>query len=59
MYNCTHYLVEILEKDANEMSLLNKINIIIYSENLTIELYILYALNTHVKFCVNRILFTI
>ena len=38
---------------------LNKINITTYFENLIIELYVLYALNTHVKFCVNRILFTI
>ena len=29
---------------------LNKINIITYFENLTIELHVLYALNTHVKF---------
>ena len=40
-------------------TLLNKINIITYFEKLTIELHILYALNTHVKFCVNQILFTI
>ena len=39
-------------------TLLNKINITIYFENLTIELHVLYALNTHVKFCINRILFT-
>ena len=38
---------------------LNKINITTYFENLIIELYVPYALNTHVKFCVNRILFTI
>ena len=38
---------------------LNKINITTYFENLTVELHFLYALNTHVKFCVNRILFTI
>ena len=37
----------------------NKINITSYFENLTIELHVLYAHNTHVKFCVNRILFTI
>ena len=29
------------------------------SKNLTVELHVLYALNTHVKFCVNWILFTI
>ena len=38
---------------------LNKIKITTYFENRTIELLVLYALNTHVKFCVNRILFTI
>ena len=38
---------------------LNKMNIITYFENLTVELHVLYTLNTHVKFCVNRILFTI
>ena len=38
---------------------LNKINITTYFENLIIELYVLYALYTHVKFCVNRILFII
>ena len=41
------------------MNSLNKINITTYFENLTIELHVIYALNTHVKFCVNRILFTI
>ena len=40
-------------------TLLNKINIIIYFEKLTFELHVLYALNTHVKFCVNLMLFTI
>ena len=38
--------------------LVNKINIAMYFENLTIELYVLYTLNTHVKFCINLI-FTI
>ena len=37
----------------------NKINITSYFENLTIELHVLYPLNTHFKFCVNWILFTI
>ena len=41
------------------MTLLNKINIIIYFENLTVKLHVLYALNTHIKLCVNQILFTI
>ena len=38
---------------------LKKINIITYFENLTVKLHILYALNINVKFCANRILFTI
>ena len=37
---------------------LNKINITAYFENLTVELHVLYALNAHVNFCVNRISFT-
>ena len=36
-----------------------KINIITHFENLTVELHIFYTLNTRVKFCANRILFTI
>jgi len=40
-------------------NLLNIINITIYFENLTVRLHVLYALNTHVKFYVNRILFII
>ena len=39
------------------MTLFNKINITTYFENITIELYILYTLNTHAKFCINLILF--
>ena len=39
--------------------LLKKINITTYYENLTVELYVLYVLNTHIKFCINRKLFTI
>ena len=39
--------------------LLNKINITIYFENIIVKLHVLYMLNTHVKFCVNQILFTI
>ena len=38
---------------------LNKRNITAYFENLTVELHVLCALNTHVKICVNQILFTI
>ena len=44
---------------AKATNLLNKINITTYFENLIVELYVLYALNIHVKFCVNWILFTI
>ena len=38
---------------------INKINITSYFENLTVQLYVLYTLNTHVKFYINYILFTI
>ena len=44
---------------AKAINLLNKINITTYFENLIVELYVLYTLNIHVKFCVNWILFTI
>ena len=40
-------------------TLLNKINITTYFEKQTMELHILYTLNTYVKFCVNRIIFNI
>ena len=40
-------------------TLFNKINITTYFENLTAELHVLYTLNTHVKFYVNWILYTI
>ena len=39
-------------------TLLNKINITIYFENLTIRLHVLYTRNKHIKLCVNHILFT-
>ena len=42
-----------------DYKLTQKINITAYFENLTVELYVLYVLNTHVNFCVNRMLFTI
>ena len=42
-----------------DYKLTQKINITVYFENLTVELHVLYALNTHVNFCVNRMLFTI
>ena len=32
---------------------INKINITSYFENLTVQLYVLFTLNTHVKFCIN------
>ena len=35
------------------------INITIYFENLIIELHVIYVLNTYVKFCANKISFTI
>ena len=35
------------------------IYILTYFENLTIGLHVLYVLNTHIKFCSNRILFII
>ena len=48
-----------LEQSLVTKTLVNKINITIYFKNPTIELYVIYVLNTHVKFCVNQILFTI
>ena len=36
-----------------------KISMTIYFENLTIRLHIFYILNTHIKFRINYILFTI
>ena len=54
------YYKKILSKVvAKATNLLNKINITTYFENLIVELYVLYTLNIHVKFCVNWILFTI
>ena len=47
------------KKIGYSLTLLNKINITIYFENLTVKLHVLYTHNTHIKFCVNRILFTI
>ena len=41
------------------ITLFNKVNITTYFENLIVELYVLYFLNTNVKFCVNQILFTV
>ena len=42
-----------------DYKLTQKINITAYFENLTLELHVFYVLNTHVKFCVKQILFTI
>ena len=42
-----------------DYKLTQKINITAYFENLTVELHVLYAFNTHVNFCINRILFTV
>ena len=42
-----------------KLVLLNKINITTYFENLTVELYVFYALNIHVEFCIDWILFNI
>ena len=54
------YIKKILSKVVTKaINLLNKINITTYFENLIVELHALYALNIHVKFCVNWILFTI
>ena len=39
--------------------LLNKIKITTYFEILTVEWHIFCSLNTHVKFCFNKILFII
>ena len=44
---------------ALAITLLNKINITIYFENLIIELYVLYVFTIHIKFCINQILLTI
>ena len=41
------------------ITLTQKINIATYFKNLTIELHVPYIFNTNVKFCDNRILFTI
>ena len=38
---------------------LKKINIITYFKNIIVELYVIFVLNTHVKFRVNRMLFII
>ena len=55
----THIYIHIRQSLVTRLALLNKINMTIYFENLTVELHVLYALNTHVKFCINHILFTI
>ena len=40
----------IRRKFSYKIDLLNKINITTYFKNLIVELHVLYALNTHVKF---------
>ena len=55
----THIHIHIRQSLTTRLTLLNKINIITYFENLIIELHDLYALNTFVKFFVNHVLFTI
>ena len=55
----THTYIHIRQSLTTRLTLLNKINIITYFENLTIELHVLYALNIFVKFFINHILFTI
>jgi len=40
-------------------ALTKNINIIIYFENLLIRLHVFYVFNMDIKFCVNRMLFTI
>ena len=37
----------------------HEINITTHLKNLTIELHVLYTLNTHVNFCINQMLFII
>ena len=44
---------------AKATTLLNRIKITIYFENLIVELHVFYTLNINVKICVNWILFTI
>ena len=48
-----------IDSSLKVTTLLNKINIITYLKNLTVELHFLYVPNTLFKFCVNQILFTI
>ena len=55
----THIYIHIRQSLTTRLTLLNKINIITYFKNLTIELHDLYALNICVKFFINHILFTI
>ena len=38
---------------------LEVLNISIYLENLTVKLYVFFAFNALIKFCVNLILFTV
>ena len=56
--NITTYF-ENLTVELHVLYTFNKINITTYFENLTVELHVLYTFDTHVKFYVNHILFTI
>ena len=38
---------------------LKQTNMTIYFENIIVRLHVLYVFNTHIKFCVNQILFII
>ena len=44
----THIYIHIRQSLTIRLTLLNKINIITYFENLTIELHVFYALNAYV-----------
>ena len=57
-YNVIKY-IRGMEQNVAKATLLNIINITTYFKNLINRLRVLYALNIHVKFCANRILFTI
>ena len=55
-YECSKH-IQIYSK--HDVQSANFINVETYFKNLTVELHVLYAFNTHVKYCVNRISFTI
>ena len=47
------------KKIEDKKKIFNIINITIYSKNLIVGFHVFYTFNTHVKFCVSRIFFTI